>query len=102
VITRQQDYSVVGAQVVTSLEDALELSKENGEKEAFIIGGGEIYRMGLSLANKIYLTEIDGAFDGQVTFPSFSKLDWKEESRVHHKVDDRHKFSFDFVTYIKK
>lgn len=102
VITRQSSYSADGAQVVASLQEALELSKESGEHEVFIIGGGEIYRMGLDIADKIYLTEINSTFDGQVTFPEFSKDKWVEESRVHHSADDRHQFSFDFVTYIKK
>lgn len=101
-ITRQVDYVAHGAQIVASLEEALNVSKQKAESEAFIIGGGEIYRMGLSLSDKIYLTEINGEFDGQVTFPEFSKSEWVEESRIHHKADERHKFSFDFVTYLKK
>lgn len=102
VITRQDDYHPEGAQVVKSLEDALQIARDNEEDEAFIIGGGEIYRMGLDLADRIYLTEINGAFEGQVTFPEFDKNSWKEESRVHHPTDDRHKYSFDFVVYSKK
>ncbi|MEO1254555.1 MAG: dihydrofolate reductase [Bacteroidota bacterium] len=102
IITRQDAYSAEGAEVVSSLDRSLEIARENKEEEAFIIGGGEIYRMGLKYANKIYLTEIKGIFNGQVTFPDFDKSIWKEESRVHHPTDDRHKYSFDFVTYRKK
>ena len=101
VITRQKNYKAVGAIVVASLEEALELSLNNKESEAFIIGGGEIYRMGLTHAQKIYLTEIDSDFEGQVTFPNFSTSDWKEQERVHHGTDEKHKYSFDFVTYKK-
>ena len=68
----------------------------------FIIGGGEIYRMGLSISNRIYLTEIDGVFDGEVTFPEFSDSSWKEVSRKHHPADERHQYAFDFVIYEKK
>lgn len=102
VITRQSDYSAKGEPVVQSLEDALEIAKQHNESEAFIIGGGEIYRMGLEYADKIYLTEIHEAFDGQVTFPDFDTSIWKETSRKHHSIDDRHKFSFDFVVYSRK
>lgn len=101
VITRQSDYVAEGATVVASLEEAIQLSKEKGEAEAFIIGGGEIYRMGLAISQKIYLTEINGAFEGQVTFPEFSSAEWVEDTRAHHPTDDRHQFSFDFVTYKK-
>ncbi|MEQ8626720.1 dihydrofolate reductase [Ekhidna sp.] len=102
VITRQEDYPLEEAAVVKSLEEALEIARENEEREAFIIGGGEIYRMGLKYADKIYLTEINGEFDGQVTFPEFDKNIWKEVSREHHPSDKKHKYSFDFVVYSKK
>ena len=101
VITRQKDYQAEGAEIVASLENAIAIARNNDEKEAFIIGGGEIYRMGLELADRIYLTEIDGEFDGHVTFPEFNKSKWKEESREHHPADERHKYSFDFVIYSK-
>lgn len=102
VITRQEDYPIEEAAVVKSLEEALNIARENGEKEAFIIGGGEIYRMGLEYADRIYLTEINAAFDGQVTFPEFDTNIWKEVSKEHHPIDERHEYSFDFVVYSKK
>lgn len=101
VITRQKDYRAEGAIVVSSLAEALELSAQKNEPETFIIGGGEIYRMGLSLANRIYLTEINGEFDGQVTFPELNIAEWKEVSRNHHTTDEKHKYTFDFVIYEK-
>lgn len=101
VITRQENYLAEGATVVISLDEALDLARKSGENEAFIIGGGEIYREGLSVAEKIYLTEINGAFDGQTTFPEFDKEIWKETSREHHESDNRHAYSFDFVIYQK-
>jgi len=99
VITRQADYNAEGAVVVSTLEAALKLAQEAKEQEAFIIGGGEIYRMALDMADRIYLTEINAPFDGQVTFPEFDKTVWEEASRLHHGTDERHVFSFDFVTY---
>ena len=100
VITRQAAYEATGALVVSSLEQALELAKQKGEQEAFIIGGGEIYRMGLEKADRIYLTEIDGDFAGEVTFPMFDASQWTEVSRQHHPQDERHLYSFDFVVYV--
>ncbi|MFY0608337.1 MAG: dihydrofolate reductase [Cyclobacteriaceae bacterium] len=99
VITRQEHFDAEGAQVTNSLEDALTIASQANETEAFIIGGGEIYQMGLEVAETIYLTEIDGSFDGDTFFPEFDKTIWKEVSRKHHPVDPKHKFSFDFVTY---
>jgi len=99
IITRQNDYSADGATVVSTLEAALKLAKDNSEQEVFVIGGGEIYRMALEMADRIYLTEIHQDFDGQVTFPEFDKTEWKETSRIHHAIDERHEFTFDFVQY---
>lgn len=101
IITRQDSYPVEGAQVVASLEAAIEIARNTEEKEAFIIGGGEIYRLGLEIAETIYLTEIDGEIAGDVFFPEFDKSAWKEVERNHHPADERHEFAFDFVTYEK-
>ncbi|MEQ9466433.1 MAG: dihydrofolate reductase [Ekhidna sp.] len=102
IITRQSDYQANGGRVVASLDEALEIARSTSEPEAFIIGGGEIYRMGLGYADRIYLTEINHDFEGQVTFPEFDQSVWKEVSREHHPADERHKYSFDFVVYSKK
>jgi len=103
IITRKDDYRAEGAlRIVNSLEDALSIARENNEDEAFIIGGGEIYRMGMEVANKIYLTEINGKFEGQVTFPEIPQNEWKEVSRKHHSIDDRLKYAIVFVIYEKK
>ncbi len=102
IITRQKDYQAEGASVVHDLESALDIARENGESEAFIIGGGEIYRMALSHADTLYLTEIQDSFDGDTYFPEFDKDNWDEVARVHHRKDDRHAHAFDFVTYSRK
>jgi len=102
IITRQKNYKAEGAQVVHSLEDALNIAKENGEHEAFIIGGGEIYKLGLAHADTMYLTEIHESFEGDAFFPEFDKDKWSEEERIHHSTDEKHAHSFDFVIYKKK
>lgn len=99
VITRQDTYDAQGAAVVNSLEDALAIARENGEQEAFIIGGGEIYKLGLEVADTMYITEVHGSFEGDAFFPKFDKSNWKEVERISHSTDEKHAFSFDFVTY---
>ena len=99
IITRNENYSARGSEVVHSIEDALEVAGKGGADECFIIGGGEIYRIGLPYANKLYITEIEGVYDGDTFFPEYVKANWKEVSRVHHSIDDRHKVPFDFVVY---
>ena len=98
VISRQKYYRLKGATVVSSLSDALTFANNAKENEAFIIGGGEIYRLGISLADTIYLTEIKGEFEGDITFPELDDS-WIEIERLHHPADSKHAYAFDFVTY---
>jgi dihydrofolate reductase len=101
VITRKTDYQADGVTILHSLEEAIAQGRAAQQEELFIIGGGEIYKLGLTLADKIYLTEINAEVNGDTHFPEFDKSLWKETDRKHHPADDRHKYSFDFVTYQK-
>ena len=99
VITRQKNLSAPGCIVVDSLDKSLTISRDAGEREAFIIGGSKIYALGLPLADLLYLTEIDAVVDGDTHFPDFDRKQWSEISRKHHPADERHAFAFDFVIY---
>ncbi len=101
VVTRKTDLKLVGAQVFNDLDTALAFAETNGEKECFIIGGGEIYRLGMAYASQIYLTEIKEVIEGDTFFPILGP-EWQEVNRQHHPRDGRHAFAFDFVTYQKK
>jgi dihydrofolate reductase len=88
--------------VVNSIQRALEIANSNGELEVFIIGGAEIYKLGLPSTQRMYLTEIDATINGDTYFPDFDKKDWIETSRIPHEEDDRHQYEFDFVIYERK
>jgi len=91
-----------GALVMNKFEDALNYAKEAGEKEVFIIGGGQIYQLAINKIDRIYLTEINAAFEADVFFPEIRKEDWTEIERIHHPKDEKHLYEFDFVTYDRK
>ena len=99
VITRQTDYKADGCVVVNSVVAALEIAKENGDKEPFIIGGGQIYKLALeaSLVDKIYLTKVHHAFDGDTFFPELNNK-WKEVNKTVNKADEKHAYDYDFIT----
>ena len=99
VVTRQNEFHAPGCIVVHSLEHALRIARENGESEAFVIGGAEIYALAMSQANKLYLTEIDAVVEGDTYFPAFDKVQWHEVSRRHHGTDEKHEYAFDYVIY---
>ena len=99
VITRQSEYKAEGCVVVNSIEAALEVAKQNGDHEPFIIGGGQIYKITLenNLVDRIYLTKIYHAFDGDTFFPELSS-DWEEVNKTENKADEKHKYNYDFIT----
>lgn len=99
VVTRQKDLKLDGCLVVNSLQAGVDIAKNADEPELFIIGGSAIYQLGLPLANRLYLTEIDADLQGDTYFPAINRSDWKEISRKHHVADERHAYPFDFVIY---
>lgn len=99
VITRNTDYKAEGAIIVHSMEDALAFAKDDGN--AFIIGGGEIYTIGLEVATHIELTRVHGEFEADAFFPEFDRDLWELQESVFHDIDDRHKFGFTYETWKK-
>lgn len=104
IITRQKDYRAEGCLVVQSMEEALQKAKEApGSEEICIVGGGEIYKLGLEFANKIELTRIHHGFEGgDAFFPAFDPKEWTLYSEIYHATDKRHKYPFTYLTYLKK
>ena len=102
VVTNQQTYETPGAEIVHTLEEGVELARKNGETELFIIGGGQIYSQFMNMADRLYITEVKAAFDGDTFFPSYNDSNWTEVSRVNNFPDDHHTYQFDFVVYHKK
>ncbi len=84
VITRQPGYQAPGASVITSAEEALQLARSGDPEEIAVIGGGEVYRMFLPLADRVYLTEVDIAVEGDTFFPELASSEWCETSRENH------------------
>lgn len=101
VITRDQGYGKQDAVVVHSLDEALE--KATSSKDIFIIGGGEIFKMALKIADKIELTRVHGTFpEADTFFPEFSKDEWKLISEERHEKDDKHNYAYTFETWVRK
>lgn len=86
IITRDKDYKVEGAFIVDSIENAIEMAKkEPGADEIFIIGGAQIYKLGLPLADKLYITKIHaGAPMADTFFPDYSEFKNIEFSQKHN------------------
>ncbi|MFD2915639.1 dihydrofolate reductase [Psychroserpens luteus] len=102
VITRQNNYKAPdGIIVVNNMEDALDAARN--DKQPFIIGGGEIYKQSMGLADRIEITRVHHKFpDADTYFPEIDMSKWKETARKEHSKDDKHEFSFTFLTYVRK
>ena len=92
VITHNPGFSASDCQRAASLEAALALV--DSAEEAFIIGGGQLYRQALPRLDRLYLTEIDTEIPGDTFFPTIDETDWREVWREYHPADERHPWPF--------
>lgn len=100
VVSRQPDLKAEGAIVVASLTDAL--ARVELPEPAFCIGGAELYRLALPIAQTAYITEIARPFEGDVTFASLDPARWGETAREHHRPDAPGGFEYDYVTFERR
>ena len=100
IITRDISFTDEKVVITHSLEQAIEEAKKVNE-DFFIIGGGEIYKQALLDADELYITEVHHDFDGDTYFPEIDEDYFEETSRINHLKDDKHAYSYSFVSYKK-
>lgn len=98
-LTRDSNYQFEGAEIFSDLKQAIDFAKTNGEEELMVIGGGEIYRQCMPMADRIYLTRVHAEIEGDVYFPELDENVWKLQSEQFHDSDERHNYSFTFQQY---
>ena len=115
VVTRKKDFKAEGCIVVNSIEEALKKAQETssingaeqqhplgrGVTEVFIIGGADIYKQTIGIADKVYYTKIHHTFEGDAFFPKIEESKWKLTSKKDVNVDEKNKFPFSFCVYEK-
>lgn len=97
IVTRQRDYTIPGAIVVHSVKEALDASK--GDEEIFVIGGADLFRETLPIANRIYLTIVDAEPAGDTFMPEFDMGEWQETSSRSFEPDEKHVHGYHFAIY---
>ena len=100
VITHNTQYHADGAVVVHSIEDALQQAAD--ARELLVIGGASFYEQTLPLADRLYVTQVEGEFTGDTWFPAYNEAEWVEISRQYHPVDERNAHACSFITYARK
>ena len=101
IISRNPDLKINGAEVHSSLDQALIQTMQ--EEEVFIIGGAWVYAQALPIADKLYLTKIHAAFpDADVFFPTIDYREWKEISRETFPADEKNPYSLTFLEMARR
>ncbi len=97
VVSRSPHWHADGAEAATSLEAAI--ARVGVAAKVFVIGGGELYREALPLADELVLTEIERDFDGDTCFPAWERSHFVEVNRERHRAGPPNNFDYAFVTY---
>lgn len=97
IVTRQRDYRVPGAIVVHSLAEAI--AATGGDEEVFVIGGAEIFREALPLADRIYLTTVEADVPGDTFMPQFDRAAWREQSSRSFPADERNRYAYTLAVH---
>ena len=99
IITRQDNYSVPeNCFVFDAIQSAIDFTDN---QDIWIIGGGEIYKQSMEIADRIELTRVHSEFEADTFFPEIGE-EWKLVSEEYHPVDDRHKYDFTYLTYDRR
>ena len=93
VLTRNQDYALDDAQVVTTLDAAFQLAEASATGEIAIIGGGEIYRMTIDQADRLYLTTIEADVEGDTELPDLNPANWSIDLAGTITADDKNDYN---------
>ena len=99
VLSRNADYRPAGVLVAPTLDAALELASD--DDEVFVIGGAEVYRPALPRADRLYLTIVHAAIEGDARFPEIDLDEWRLVEDERHEADDRHAYAYSFKSYEK-
>lgn len=95
VITRDQAFSYPGVDVIHDIESVKDLG------DVFVIGGAEIYKQTIDMADTLYVTDVHADINGDAYFPDIDDT-WHEVSREPHHADEKNQYDYDFVIYKRK
>ena len=100
IITRQKDYEAEGCLIVSSIEEALKICPKN--EDSYIIGGGEIYKLGLPYADKLDITRVHHTFEADAYFPEIDPEEWELTVFDFNEKDEKHIYNYTYQTFNRK
>lgn len=104
ILTRQSDFHATDCRIAHDPNEALAIARAENAEEAFVIGGSQIFAAFLSECAKVYLTIVEGSFEGDTYFPSafWESPDWEMVEREPLPADERNQFCSRFEVYQRR
>jgi len=104
VITRNKDWDPHNEKVkgTPTLQAAIGAAGQTDCKEAFVIGGGQIYAEAISIADRIYMTRVDATLEGDTFFPAIDERQWEMVAHLDFPADEKHAYAYSFQTWERK
>lgn len=100
VVSRKENWFQEGILIVSTLKEALKFAKKINE-DFFVIGGGEIYKQTIDIADKLEITQVNGDFEADTFFPKIDPKIWQKTDEECHSKDDKNEYDFCFQTFEK-
>lgn len=101
VVTTNKEWQRENAFTASSIEEGIKKAEEADCKEIFIIGGGEIFKQSMEIANRLYITRVHATVEGDTFYPAIDKNKWKLISEDPHPADDKHQYPYTFQRWEK-
>lgn len=102
VISRNPDLQIEGVICTCSMEEAILKAKSLSREEIFIVGGAEIYKLSLAVADQILVTQLHDIFEGDTFFPEIVADQWEVIERERGVTDEKNPYQYSFLTYSRK
>ncbi|MGE3246952.1 MAG: dihydrofolate reductase [Beijerinckiaceae bacterium] len=106
VVTRDPAFAPEGAHVAGSFDEALSagstLARKMGADEIIVAGGGEIYALAMEIADRLVVTEVDLAPEGDTVFPAIDPEIWRETARERPERGPKDEAAFTFLVYERR
>ena len=100
IVIKRADRVFEGALTAHSLEEAIRLAE--GDEEIFIIGGAQIYREALRIADRMYITRVMHDYEGDTSFPDIDLSEWELVAEEKHDRGEEYEYPFAFLTYERR
>ncbi|MFA6514914.1 MAG: dihydrofolate reductase [Candidatus Paceibacterota bacterium] len=105
ILTKDENFKQEGIEIVYSIPELMELldKKTSKDEEGFIIGGGQIYRLFMDVADRLYITHVEESFpDADTFFPEIDTTKWEKTKNEFYPANELNKYNLEFATYTKK